>query len=101
MVFETAREREALTAAWGDYAAVGAFTVRGQYDEPQAEDLLVEGTAPTFQASLAELNAASVSIGTTFDSVTTFDGRTRGPFQVVRWQVIEDGAFIQLGLQST
>ena len=85
LVFETDAEREALTAAWGDCAAVGSFTVRGQYEEPQAEDLLVEGTAPTFLASLAELEAASVAIGTIFDSVTTFDGRSRGPFRVVRW----------------
>ena len=98
--FETDAERELLTAAWGDRAAVGASVVRGQYDEPQAEDLLVEGTAPTFLASLAELGAASVGIGTTINSVTTHDGRTRGPFLVVRWQVADDGAFVLLGLQQ-
>lgn len=101
-MIESAAEREALTAAWGDVATTAAgASVRGQFDEPQAEDLLIEGTAPTFLASLTELEGASVAIGTDITSVATFDGRTRGPFRVVRWQAVEDGAFIQIALQQT
>lgn len=100
-MIETASEREALTAAWGDVATTAAgASVRGQYDEPQAEDLLTEGTAPTFLASLNEWNAASVAIGTDITAITTYDGRSQGPFRVARWQVESDGAFVTVGLQQ-
>ena len=100
-MIESAAEREALTAAWGDIATtVAGARVRGQFDEPQAEDLLVEGTAPTFLASLTELTTASVGNGTELTTVTTYDGRTRGPFRVARWQVESDGAFVTVGLQQ-
>lgn len=98
-MIETAEERAALAAVWEDVASVGTFTIPGQYDEPQAEDLLVEGTAPTFLAQRSVLDAAGVTYHTTIDSVTTHDGRTRGPFTVVRWQSQDDGAFVVLGLQ--
>ena len=98
--FETDQERAALTESWGDTASIAGRALHGLYDEPQAEDLLMQGTAPTFQSSLSELQRVSVTLGTTIDSVTTFDRRTRGPFTVVRWNVIEDGAFILLGLQQ-
>lgn len=100
--FETAAERVMLDEAWGDTAYTDTgFRICGRYDDPQAEDLLVEGTAPTFGASLAALKAANVSIGSTFSSVTTQDGRTLGPFVVVRWQSEEDGAFILLALNHS
>lgn len=99
-VFETAREREALTGAWGDFATVAGVRLAGQYNEPSADDLFVEGQAPTFLASLSELNRGNVGIGTTIDRVDTFDGRARGPFLVTRWQTSEDGAFITVALQQ-
>ena len=104
MVFETAVEREALASVWEDSALVGTTRIPGQYDEPQAEDLLVEGTAPTFLAARAHLEAIPVTAGpggTTIDSVTTHDGRTRGPYRVVRYASLDDGAFVLLGLQAT
>lgn len=98
-MIETAEERAALAGVWEDSASVGTSTIPGQYDEPQAEDLLVEGTAPTFLAQRSALEAAGVTYQTTVDSVTTHDGRTRGPFTVVRWMSQDDGAFVMLGLQ--
>ena len=102
LLFETDAERAALTEAWGDTATTDAGAiVCGQYDDPQAEDLLIEGTAPTFMSSLAAFQAASVSIGTTFSSVVTQDRRKLGPFTVVRWQSEEDGAFVRVMLNVT
>ena len=99
-MIETAAEREALTSLWGDVLHAGSARVRGQFDEPQAEDLLIEGTAPVFMASRAEFAAAGVTLNSTVDSVTTYDGRTRGPFLVTRWQSEEDGAFVTVALQQ-
>ena len=101
MAMETARERAGLAGFSGEFANVGAVTVSGHYEEPQAEDQLVEGTAPTFLTARGFLEAASITIGTTIDSIQTQDGRTVGPFKVVRWQVVEDGAFVNLALQQT
>ena len=100
MAMETARERRGLASFAGEIATVGTFKVPGHYEEPQAEDQLVEGTAPTFLTSRSELAAASVTIGTTVDSIQTQDGRTVGPFRVTRWQVEDDGAFIVIALQQ-
>ena len=100
-MFETATERAALASAWGDTLLAGTLSVPGQYEEPQAEDLLTEGTAPTFLAERAVLEAGGITYGSPIDNVITHDGRTRGPFKVVRWQSVDDGAFILLGLQVT
>jgi len=99
--FETPGERESFASIWGDVMVAPGGEVPGQYVEPQAEDLLMEGTAPTFLSSAAEFAAASVTIGTAITAVRTHYGETRGPFAVVRWQVQDDGAFVVVSLNQT
>ncbi len=100
--FETAAERAALTEAWGDTATTDTgASVRGQYNEPSADVSLMQARAPEFIASLAALEAASVAVGVTLSTVTTFAGRTLGPFKVISWDRAEDGNFVTIGLQQT
>ena len=101
MTIESAAERAALASAWGDTAVVGNQSIPGQYEEPYGDVLGMEGTGPTFLALQSDLAAASVANGTDLDSVSTFTGRTLGPFRVVSTQPQADGAFVLLGLQQT
>ena len=101
MAFESTEERIAFASVWQETARVGNVDVPGLFEEPQVEDLLIEGTAPTFMSSRELLTDAGITIGITIDSITTLTGDTRGPFRVVRWQVESDGAFVTLALQQT
>ena len=99
-MIETAAERQALAGVWGDCAYIGAEQIPGLYESPQAEDLLVEGIAPTFESTAASLAAASVAVNTIIDRIETHDGRTVGPYRVRRWASQDDGAFVVLGLEQ-
>lgn len=100
MSIETDAERRAQAELWGDRATAGGLTIGGQYDEPQAEELLVEGYAPTFLALREDLYAAAITTRSVLDTITTADGRTLGPFTVISWAREDDGVFIRLGLEA-
>lgn len=97
---ETAAERRSMADAWGDKATIGAVTIPGQFEQPQAEDQLVEGTAPEFIAYDADLRDAAITRGTIIDRVTRADGQVFGPFKIVRWRSLGDGTDIALGLEQ-
>lgn len=100
MALDNAKERAAFDEIEGTIATVGAVSFPCVFDDEQAESLLMEGTAPQILCSAARLAANGVVLGTTIDLVETYDGRNKGPYKVVRWQVQQDGAFIVAGLQQ-
>lgn len=99
MSIETEADRIALENLGGDSAIIGATSVPGSYDEPGADVIGVEGVDPTFLVSARLVAQAAIVRGTQL-LVSTHDGRTRGPFRVVRWMPVDDGAFIELGLET-
>lgn len=99
-MIESPGERASFDEIEGTLARVGQIEFPCIFDDETAESLLVEGTAPQITCSAERLAAAGVTIETTIDEITTFDGRIKGPYKVVRWQVQFDGAFIVAGLQQ-
>lgn len=97
---DTQAERAAFDEIEGTRAFVGLVSFPCIFDDETAESLLMEGTAPQILCSAVRLMDANVTIGTRIDRIETYDGRIKGPYQVVRWQVQDDGAFIIAGLQQ-
>lgn len=97
---ETAKERAAFDEIEGSLAYVGANFFPCVFNDETAESLLMEGTSPELLCSASRLEAAGVSLQTTIDKIVTYDGRVKGPYRVVRWQVQDDGAFVLAGLQQ-
>jgi len=89
-----------IGASFGDVAVSGTSEVPGRFTQPQGEIRLAEGTAPAFHAAAVAFSDAGVSKGSTFDTVRTYDGRTLGPFKVISWETVDDGVFVNVGLQQ-
>ena len=100
-MMESAAERQALASFSGEYATVGSETLQIHFAEPQAEDVLVEGVAPALLAERVALETLGLTRGSRIDSVHALDGRITGPFRIVFWRSVDDGAFVELGLEVT
>lgn len=97
---ESAEERAAFDEIEGSLAVAAGSSFPCIFDDETAESLLVEGTAPQITVSLERINSVGLTINSQIDSVQTYDGRTKGPYRIVRWQSQDDGAFVVIGLQQ-
>ena len=99
-MIDTLAERSAYDEIEGTIAIVGVSEFPCIFNDETAESLLTEGTAPQILCSAARLEANNVKLQTQIDQIRTYDGRVKGPYRCVRWQVQDDGAFVVVGLQQ-
>ena len=98
-MIETSAERASMFSGWGVATTASGATINGHFDDEDAADIGLSGTAPVFTALREDLEAASVAVHSIL-TIVNHTGRAVGSFRVAVWQPQDDGEVITLRLEK-
>ena len=98
-------ERSAIARAWKDRAVLtDGRSMPGRFEQPHVEVSLAEGTSPTWNTATDEADAIGLTNqaarNTRIERIDLYTGKQAGPFKVISYHLVGDGAFCELGLQA-